>query len=199
MQIGNISVDDEVHERTLKCIGKKHRILWNHEGTLKYIRMKHHILRNIDKCRDSRNNTYQINTVKYISLNYHQAPSLRLNLSFLRMWAIWIYTWVEVVTSPIHRSCWGPDTLCSYCVCWCSNFLCQGHCSSVLVVDHYHPSHYHFLNEQVLINISEKVQFHVCHLKSSLPGKTRGSVIMNRIKTIMLEAHVPKILEHVNQ
>ena len=82
--------------------------------------------------------------------------------------------------------------------------------------DHCHPSPDSFLDEQVLINISKKVQFHIHyfkssfpgqtrrsvvmgqdqfyihHFKTSLPGKTRGNVIMGRIKTIMLEAHVPK-------
>ena len=35
--------------------------------------------------------------------------------------------------------------------------------------------------------------------KSSLPGQTRGSVIMGEIKTIMLEALVSEILEYVHQ
>ena len=69
--------------------------------------------------------------------------------------------------------------------------------SSVLVVDHCHPSFDPFLDEQMLINITEKVQFQVRHFKSSLPGQTRGGAILSRIKTIMLGAHVSKILEHV--
>ena len=73
-------------------------------------------------------------------------------------------------------------------------FHARGLGSSVLVADFYHPSSDPFLHEQMLINISEKVQFHICHFKSSLPGQTRKSVIMGRIKTIMLEAHFSKIL-----
>ena len=65
--------------------------------------------------------------------------------------------------------------------------------------DHYHPFPDLFLKEQVLFKINEKVQFHVRHFKSSLPGQTSGSVIMGGIKTIMLEAHVSEILEHVHQ
>ena len=64
---------------------------------------------------------------------------------------------------------------------------------------HCHPSPDPFLDEEILINISEKVQLKVRHFKSGLPGKTRGRVIMSRIKTIMLEAHVSKILEHVSK
>ena len=44
MQVGNVYVDDEVHEDTLKYIGKKHYTFGNHEGTLKYIGKKHYNL-----------------------------------------------------------------------------------------------------------------------------------------------------------
>ena len=54
-----------------------------------------------------------------------------------------------------------------------------------------------FNTTHVLVNISGMVQFHVPYFKSSLPGQTRGSVIMGGIKTIMFEAHVSEILEHV--
>ena len=67
------------------------------------------------------------------------------------------------------------------------------------MTDHYHPSPDPFLDEQMLINISDKVKFHVRHFKSSLPGKTKGSVIMGRIKTMILEVHISKILKHVGQ
>ena len=67
------------------------------------------------------------------------------------------------------------------------------------MTDHYHPSPDPFLNKQMLINISEKVKFPVRNFKSNLPGKTRESVIMGRIKTIILEAHISKILKHVGQ
>ena len=64
-----------------------------------------------------------------------------------------------------------------------------------MVVDHYHPSFNPFLDAKMLINISEKVQFQVRHFKSSLPRQTRESVIMSRIKTMMLEAHVSNIYQ----
>ena len=67
------------------------------------------------------------------------------------------------------------------------------------MADHGDPSPDLFLDQQVLININDKVQFHVCNFKSSLLGQTRVSVTTSRIKTIMLEAHVPKILEHIGQ
>ena len=51
-----------------------------------------------------------------------------------------------------------------------------------------------FLGEVVLVNVSEKVQFHVCHCNSSFPEQIRGSVIMGRIQTIMLVAHVCKFV-----
>ena len=67
------------------------------------------------------------------------------------------------------------------------------------MTDHFHPSRDPFLSKQVLNNISEKDQLHVCHVKSSLSGQTRGSAIMVRIKTTVLEAHVPEIHEDVRQ
>ena len=82
-QAGNLCVDHEVHEGTLKYIGKKHYTLWNHEGTLKYIGKKHYSLWNIHKYRDSRKNTYPNHTLKYIPLSYHQVSSSRLSLYFL--------------------------------------------------------------------------------------------------------------------
>ena len=72
MQEGNLCVDDEVYEGTLKYIGKKRYILWN-----------------IHKYRDSRNSTYLNDTLKYIPLNYHQVLSSGLILPFPRLWAIW--------------------------------------------------------------------------------------------------------------
>ena len=67
----------------------------------------------------------------------------------------------------------------------------------VLVVDNFHPFPDTFFDKQVLVNISEKAQLQVCHFKTSLPGQIRESVILGEIKTIMLEAHVSEILEHV--
>ena len=78
-------------------------------------------------------------------------------------------------------------------------FHARGVDSNLSVADHCYSSPDLFLDEQVLINISKKVRFRVCHFKSSLSGQTWESIIMGRIKTIMLEAHVPKILEHVSQ
>ena len=71
--------------------------------------------------------------------------------------------------------------------------------ANVSVADHYHSSYDPFFDEQILINISEKVEFHVRHFKSSLPRQTRGILIMYRIWIIMLQAHVSKILEHGGQ
>ena len=106
-----------------------------------------------------------------------------------------IHLKLEVVILPIDISCWRPDTLCSHCVC----FHARGIGSSVAVVGHCHPSPDPFLDEQMLMNICEKVQFHVHHFKSSLPRQTTGSLIMGRIRTIILEAHVSKILDYVGQ
>ena len=78
-------------------------------------------------------------------------------------------------------------------------FPWRGLTADSIIADHCHPSPDPFLDEQMLINVREKIQLHVQHFKSSLPGQTRGSVIMCRIKTMMLEAHVPKILKHVGQ
>ena len=64
---------------------------------------------------------------------------------------------------------------------------------------HWHRLPDSFLNEQVLINISEKVQFHVHHFNNSLSGQTSGNVITSRIMTISLEAHVSKILQYVGK
>ena len=89
VQAGNLCVDHEVHEGTLKYIGKKHYTLWNHEGTLKYIGKKYYILWNIHKYRDNRSNSYPNHTVNYIPLNYHKVSSSCLSLSFPRLWAIW--------------------------------------------------------------------------------------------------------------
>ena len=71
-QASNLCVDHEVHECTMKYIGKKHYTLWN-----------------VHKYRDSRNNTYPNHTLWYIPLNYHQVPSSRLILPFSRLWVIW--------------------------------------------------------------------------------------------------------------
>ena len=65
MQAGNLYVDHEAHEDTLKYIGKKH-----------------YILLNIHEYRDSRNNTYPNLTLKYIPLDYHQVSLSRLILPF---------------------------------------------------------------------------------------------------------------------
>ena len=59
-------------------------------------------------------------------------------------------------------------------------FHATGVDSSILVADHCHPSPDPFLDEQMLTNISEKVQFHVRCFKTSLKGKTRGNVIIGR-------------------
>ena len=75
----------------------------------------------------------------------------------------------------------------------------KGVASRVLVADHCHPSPDALLDEQILINIIEKIQFHVRILKSSLPGQIRGSVIMSRMKKITLEVHVSTILEHIGK
>ena len=64
---------------------------------------------------------------------------------------------------------------------------------------HWHPFPDSFLNEQMLINISEKVQFCVYHFNNSLPGQTSKNVITSRIMTISLEAHVSKILQYVGK
>ena len=83
VQAGNLCGDHKVHVCPLKYIGKKHCTLWNRKGTLKYIGKKHYTLWNIHKHRNSRNNTYPNHTLKYILLNYHQAPPSRLIFSFL--------------------------------------------------------------------------------------------------------------------
>ena len=51
-QAGNLCVDQQVHEGTLKYIRKTHCTLWNHEGALKYIGKKHYILWNIHEYRE---------------------------------------------------------------------------------------------------------------------------------------------------
>ena len=96
-------------------------------------------------------------------------------------------------------NCWRPDTLYSYCICWDVIFHARGVDLGVSVADNCHPSPHLFLDEQVLVNIIEKVQFNVHYLKNSLPGQTRGSVIMGLIKTTMLETHVSEILKHIRQ
>ena len=55
------------------------------------------------------------------------------------------------------------------------------------------------LSETVLVNISEKMQVHGRHFKSSFPGQTRESVTIGGINTIMLEAHVSEILKNIPQ
>ena len=47
----------------------------------------------------------------------------------------------------------------------------------VLVADHCHLFSSLFLYKKMLVNVSEKVQFHVCHFKNILPGQTRKIVI----------------------
>ena len=44
MQAGDLCVDHEVHEATLKYIAKKNCTLGNHEGTQKYIVKKYYTL-----------------------------------------------------------------------------------------------------------------------------------------------------------
>ena len=53
--------------------------------------------------------------------------------------------------------------------------------SSVSVTYHCHPFPDPFVDKKVLVNISEKVQFHVRHFKSSLPGQSRGSVKSEKV------------------
>ena len=74
-------------------------------------------------------------------------------------------------------------------------FYARGVSSRVSLSDHCNPSPDSFLDERMLINTNENLQFQAHYYKSSLPGQNRGSEIMSRIKTIMLESHVSKILE----
>ena len=53
-------------------------------------------------------------------------------------------------------------------------FDTRGVSLGVLATDHFHPFFEIFLDEEVLVNISEKVQFHVCHFKCSLTRTNQG-------------------------
>ena len=203
-QVYNFCVDHEVHEGTLKNIRKKQYILWNREGTLKYIGKKHCTLWNITKYRDSRNNIHPNHTLNYIPLNYHQASLSRLTLPIAHLWVIWNWTWVQVVTLPIHRSCWHLDALCSYCICWHQSFPFQGHWLERIKGWSLPPLPPLILSltnrcSSMSVSRSNSTFFILRAAFQDKQGKCNHDQDLRNIKSIMLEAYISKVLEHIGE